>query len=389
MTTFNLPDLGEGLPEADIREWYVNVGDTVAIDTPLVAVETAKALVDVPSPVAGTITKLYGNVGDTICTGQPLVGFDHTDNEAEPTPATDAGTVVGSIPTSQQRLQRDAHLDNTPTEGQSHITPAVRALAKKLHVDISAMPATGKRLTQADIRKFAAQHPAASSTQANSPTQSPPEGFEPLSTMQRAMAMSMTQSQQHVVPITITDDANITSWFKQQDLTLRVIQALIAGCQAEPIINSHFDSASNSMNTFADINLGLAVDTEHGLYVPVIHAANTLSQDTLRETINRYKTQAASKSIPQADLKNATITLSNFGRFAGRYGTPVVSPPAVAILAIGQAFHSPIVQSDQTIASGTVLPLSLTVDHRIITGGQATRFLGAVKESLQSSSDSE
>ncbi len=347
MIIFNLPDLGEGLPDAIIREWYVKPGDTVTADQALASMETAKALVDVPSPHSGTIEKLFGQPGDTIETGQPLIGF------------------VGEGEETQQSTH---HSQKFSSEVGIKATPAVRALAKKLGVDLANIVPQGERITLAEVEQAA---------QKNAVT----GDMETLSPMRRAMALSMADSHRRVTPITLSDDADIFAWNTGQDITLRLVHAICAACSAVPMLNASFDDEKLAYRLNPQINLGIAVDTAHGLYVPVIKNVAALSDEQLRQQIDLFKKQAQEKSIPQADLHGSTITLSNYGAFAGRYGNPIIVPPMVAIVGVGKA-RDEVVAYEGKPAVHRVIPISVTIDHRIITGGEAARFLKAILDDL-------
>lgn len=380
MKIFYLPDLGEGLPDAEIREWYIKEGDEIKIDQPLVAMETAKAVVDVPSPRTGRIKKLHGNAGDVIATGAPLVEF--ADGEEE-TPKK-SSTVVGSLESSDTVLVESATGIKPVTSGGAiKAMPAVRALAKRLNVVLASLQGTGSggQITLDDVEKAAAQ-PAAvapSTTKAAAP-----EGFEALRGVRKAMASTMAQSHSEVVPITVVDDADIHNWPEKTDITLRVIHAIIAACKEEPSLNAWYHTASNSRKLHNSIHLGLAMDSEEGLFVPVLKDITQQSTEELRTTINRFKEQVRNRTIPQDDLKGATFVLSNVGVFAGRYANPIIVPPTVAILAVGR-IHKEVVAFQDEPAVHRIIPLSLSVDHRVITGGEATRFLAALIKDLEAS----
>ena len=365
MKIFKLPDLGEGLPDAIIREWHVKEGDSVKKDQPIVAMETAKALVDVVAPFDAVIEKLFGKADDTIETGKPLIGFEGiSDNDEK----KDTGTVVGKIEQSDKTLS-ESHFSAVTLSSTIKATPAVRALAKKLNVDLSKIQFLGDRITAEDVQK-AAEKVAL------------PEGFEKLSNVKRAMVLSMQQSHHDIVPVTIIDDADIHAWQGKQDITVRIIRAIIAACEIEPALNAHFNGATMSVKKFPEINLGLAVDMPHGLFVPVIKNAANLSGEVLRETIQRFKTQAQTKSLPQSDLHGATIVLSNFGAIAGRYANPIILPPTVAIVGIGRLTQQLVLDEKGVPVLHRMMPISLTVDHRAITGGEAARFLKAMMDAL-------
>lgn len=407
MSTFNLPDLGEGLPDAEVREWHVAVGDVVAEDQPLCAMETAKALVDVPSPFSGTITKLHGNPGDVILTGSPLVSYQSDDEtasntapEANENPAkrgADAGTVVGAIEVGETVLEESA----TGVRPQSHsgtrvkATLKVRQLAKQLGVDLNAVQGTGPSgsISSQDVQQASSRQAAAApatnpqSTKGITPSTTNPitelkEGFVPLRGPERGMALAMTRSNQEVADVTLMDDADIHHYGKGDNITLRLIRGICVALKQEPKLNAHYDSQHNARKVFDQLHLALAVDTPGGLYAPVIHDAQNQSDEQLREHIKRFKQHADAQDFPPELLSGATFTLSNFGVFTGRYANPMILPPTVAILGVGKVRQA-VVPVNNEPAVHRILPLSITIDHRVLTGGEAARFLAALIEDLQ------
>ena len=368
MTIFNLPDLGEGLPDAEIHEWFVKEGDIVIADQPLVSMETAKAVVDVPCPQSGTIEKLFGKPGDVIKTGDPLVAFI-----TEASTRVDKGTVVGNLEESTEISDDHFVIGSGSTDKQrAKATPAVRLLAKKLNIELNTLTGTGDLglITREDVQKAADKKAQ------------PPAGFEPLRGVRRAMLNSMVQSHKEVVPVSIFDEANINSWKKQEDITVRLIRAIQFACKIEPALNAWFDSEHSARKCVEAVHLGLAMDNDEGLFVPVIHDVAQHTDDGLRQIINDYKLAVRDRKVPADNLKGATITLSNFGKFAGRFASPIIVPPMVAILAVGRLYSGVVNDANGEIAVHRLLPLSLSFDHRAVTGGEATRFLGAVMESL-------
>lgn len=364
MIIFKLPDLGEGLPDAEIQQWYVAEGDDVKIDQPIVAMETAKAVVDVPSPQAGRIAKLYGKPGDVIKTGEPLLAYEGEE-------VKDAGA-VGEI----QRSDVLPEMAQVPIEKASgrlavKAIPAVRALAVQLKVDLNTVTATGSggAITADDVRR------AASAI-------AQPEAGEALHGARRMMALQMAKSHTEVVPVTLTEDADLCQWPEDTDTTVRLIRAIIAGCAAVPVLNAHFYGSTPSIQIHKEINLGIAVDTPEALYVPVIKNAAHQTDQQLREIINHFKAKAKAHHFIPDDLKGATITLTNFGTIAGRYSTPIILPPMVAIVGFGKK-RSAVVACKEQVAIHPILPVSLSFDHRAITGGEGARFLAALLESLE------
>jgi 2-oxoisovalerate dehydrogenase E2 component (dihydrolipoyl transacylase) len=463
--TFHLPDLGEGLPDATVVEWLVKEGDVIKLDEPLVSMETAKAVVEVPAPYSGKVTKLHGKNGDVIDTGAALVDVELDPNlpqraEAEDTghqhapkpksvgstapddakkiiasdeggeipagekkPKTesstrvesireDAGTVVGAMEASDR-----VHSEAAYAVGGVKAVPAVRALAKKLNVDLSRVAPSGaggvvtlqdvKKAAEAGTAKIGAapSAPAASRAQAAPPAHpvaaqrtalsasgqpmrtSPPAQVavygqpDQLKGVRRNMARVMADAHSKVVPTTLADDADIHAWLPGNDITVRLIRSLVAACKAVPALNAWFDGENLTRTLHPHVDIGIAVDTEDGLFVPALRNADVLDAAGVRTALNRIRDQVKTRSIPVEELKGYTISLSNFGIFAGRYATPVVVPPCVAIVAAGKLRHE-VVAVMGAIETHRVVPLSLTFDHRAATGGEAARFLKAMLDDL-------
>ena len=437
---FFLPDLGEGLPDATIVEWHVNVGDVIRLDENLVSMETAKAVVDVPSPVSGKVLKLAGAAGDVIVTGHWLAEFEldmsmpqraegqdtghhhggaaHAEPEpAAPAPAAksepaDAGTVVGAMQVGNAVVAEAAL-----AVGGVKAVPAVRATARKLGVDLARVRATGPdgTVTMQDVKQAAANPallataaapaathatvapvvaaasaaPASRSTlsQSGKPMRTQPPGVaasgqpEQLKGVRRNMARVMADAHAKVVPTTLVDDADLHAWIGKQDITARLIRAIVTACKTVPALNAWFDGDNLSRTLHPQVDIGIAVDTDDGLFVPALRNADMLDARGIREGINRLRTQVEARTIPASELSGYTISLSNFGMFAGRYATPVVVPPCVAIVGAGKLCHD-VVAVIGGIEVHRRMPISLTFDHRACTSGEAARFLKALLDDL-------
>lgn len=386
MSIFKLPDLGEGLQEAEIREWHVKEGDTVKTDQPLVSVETAKAVVEVPSPRAGKIVKLHGKAGDIMPVGKPLVEFEGAEPAAK-APATpakgggaeergairDTGVVVGAMKQGSEVVAEKP--TTVGTAAGIKVTPAVRALAHRLNVDLTIVTPSGPdgMITQADVQRV---HKIL--------TEVGP--IEKLRGPRRAMAHTMSQARDEVMQTTVTDDAVLHAWGGQkQDLTLRLIRAMVTACKAEPSLNAWFDHVEIGRRLLPKVHLGIAVDTPEGLFVAVLQDVGNRSEDSLRKGLEKMKADAQARTIPAEELRGYTITLSNFGRYGGKYATPVIVPPTVAIIAAG-ATRDAVVPINGEVKIAKVLPLSVSFDHRAVTGGEATRFLAAMIKDLEKAS---
>ncbi|MGH8663533.1 MAG: dihydrolipoamide acetyltransferase family protein [Burkholderiales bacterium] len=363
MRIFKLPDLGEGLQEAEIVQWHVAVGDQVKADQPMVSVETAKALVDIPAPYAGKVTRLFGKPGDIAHLGAPLVGFEGEEAQQEST------TVVGKVESTGQVIAEQS-IAPVPTAGIK-ATPAVRALARKLNVDLAMVTPTGADglLTAADVNR-AARILAEVGPQ------------EVLRGTRRFMAQAMTLAHAEVAGATLMDDADIEAWAPGTRILLRLVRALIAGARAEPGLNAWYDSKTIGRHIIRKVDLGLAVDTPDGLFVPVLRNADTMAPEQLAPALQRLIADTQARRVPPEDLRGNTITLSNYGTIAGRYASPVVVPPTVAILGAGRVRDEVVARNRQPVVH-RVLPLSLTFDHRCVTGGEAGRFLAAAIADLE------
>jgi pyruvate dehydrogenase E2 component (dihydrolipoamide acetyltransferase) len=404
MTTFNLPDLGEGLAEAEIVRWHVKTGDQVKVDQPMVALETAKAVVEVPSPYSGVIRALHGEPGDMIATGAPLVEFDVAASQtARPAPAKaperpaadDSGTVVGSIPTTNE----EEFIETAVAGGNSgaprervRAAPAVRALAKRLGVDLARVAGSGRGglITVDDVMTTSgptALHTAATVTALKTAPSAPRAavaGGEPekLRGLRRAMAQSMSLARDNVMNCTLFDDADLHRWAKGQDFTIRLLRAIGAACRAEPGLNAWFDGEAQSRRLLARVDVAMAVDTPDGLLVPVIRDVGGRAAEALRADVDRLKRTARDRTVAPEDLRDFSFMLSNYGMIAGRYATPVVVPPVVAILGAGRLSHD-VIAVMGGIEAHLRMPLSLTFDHRCVTGGEAARFLAALMRDLE------
>jgi pyruvate dehydrogenase E2 component (dihydrolipoamide acetyltransferase) len=389
-TTFILPDLGEGLPEAEIVAWHVAEGDTVRTDEPLVSVETAKAVVEVPSPYTGVVARLHAKAGDIVATGAPLVDFSEAGpqrGQADEEPArADAGTVVGNVMSGNDVVTETAIAGGSRRRGKGRVkaTPAVRAEAKRQGIELSEVTPSGRngQITQADLEQFVSRaKPAARPKfrQAEAPSSGQSEA---LRGPRRAMAQSMTRSRDEVALCTIFDDADIQEWLNRRDFTPRILRATVAGCAAEPALNAFYDAENMSRQLEARIDIAMAVDTSDGLIVPVIRGVERMALDEIRTAVAEIKQATLDRTVAREDMVNYTITLSNFGMLAGRYATPLMVPPTVAIVGTGKLQHD-VVAVMGGIEVHRRIPLSLSFDHRAVTGGEAARFLAAMIEDLE------
>jgi 2-oxoisovalerate dehydrogenase E2 component (dihydrolipoyl transacylase) len=374
MGTFHLPDLGEGLAEAEILEWHVKIGDHVRVDQPMVSVETAKAVVEVPVPFSGTVTALRGSVGEILATGAPLIDLD-------------SGTVVGSMPAAridEEYLEPAAAVAlRPPAAARSRAVPAARVLARHLNQPLEEIAGTGAdgAVTLDDV--LAGSDAGGAARRPGRPLQAPPGATrEELRGPRRAMARSMSRSHAEIPASTVFDDADIHAWGGRGGHTPRLMRAMITAWRAEPALNAWYDAAAQARILMRHIDLAVAVDAAQGLMVPVVRNIQDKTPEELAAAVQALKSAAQRRALAPEELTGFTLMLSNFGTLAGRYAVPLVVPPAVAIVGAGKARTEPAV-IEGTVRARLRLPLSLSFDHRCITGGEACRFLAALIADLE------
>jgi pyruvate dehydrogenase E2 component (dihydrolipoamide acetyltransferase) len=286
----------------------------------------------------------------------------------------DTGTVVGELDQDEKPTRRVEAAPEPTQVGTRQVLPAVRALAHKLDVDLNFVQATGPAgtITRADVER------AAKSLVDAGPA-------EPLRGMRRAMAQRMTVAHGEVSPASVTDEADVDDWPKGEDITVRLVRAIAVACKAEPSLNVWYNAEAAERRLVKRIDIGIAVDTEDGLIVPVMRNVGERDARDLRAGLDRLRADAAARSIPSEELRGATITLSNFGMIGGRFASLVVVPPQVAIIGAGRIRQDMVVHEGRPSVR-RILPLSLTFDHRVVTGGEAARFLVALKSDLERAS---
>lgn len=350
--SFCLPDLGEGLTSAEIVQWHVNQGDSVTQGQPLVAVETDKAIVEIPAPYSGRIVELRAGVGATVAVGAPLVIYD-------PAPRADNTGIVGRLPDGNTHGEERA----APRQTRVRASPKARRRARELNLDLSELePASGSGVLQVSDVEQAADP-------------------DRLSGVRKAMAVRMADAHKRVARSTVTGESDISTWASRSRPLTRLIQAVVAACHAEPILNAHFNDETNTLSQNETVNLGIAIDTPAGLFTPCIKDVARLSETQLMAQIKKLREQVKDRKVTPDALTGQTITLSNFGAFGGRHAEMIVVPPQVAIVGAGAIFER-VTLIDDIPAPVRTLPLSITFDHRVVTGAQACRFLNVLSDSL-------
>jgi pyruvate/2-oxoglutarate dehydrogenase complex dihydrolipoamide acyltransferase (E2) component len=352
---FKLPDLGEGLTEGEIARWLVSEGQDVAEDDPLVEIQTDKTTVEIPSPAAGTVTRILVAEGDVVPVGTVLVVIGGDADGAQP--------ASGPVP-----QQAQAPAPAARSAGKGRATPLVRKIAQELGVDLDALKGTGPqgRVTEDDVRGAAG----------------PSEGRrEPLRGVRRLIAEHMARAHSEVPAVTWVEECD----FSHVDLKLLVPTALKASAHALqefPELNARLER--DEIVYLDRYDIGVAVQTEQGLVVPVVRDCDTGSLDTLRANVERLAEAARAGTLKPEELRGSTFTVTSAGKLAGLFQTPIVNHPEVAILSIGRIAERPVVRDGEvTIARGGYV--SVTFDHRVVDGARAAEFgLAVIGRLLQS-----
>jgi pyruvate dehydrogenase E2 component (dihydrolipoamide acetyltransferase) len=402
--TFLLPDLGEGLDEAEIVTWRVAEGDRVELNQPLVEVNTAKALVEIPSPFEGVVVTLHGTEGDIIDVGKPLVTIDvagmteeaaHGAREAGEGPPKRRPVLVGYGVAEDEPEITAQHPPEAPArEGPAPATPPVRRLAKDLGVDLSSVSGTGPngRVTREDVER-AASAPAAR------PGGRPAGHVEaveriPVRGTRRLIAQKMARSAREIPHVTtfLTVDAHWLEAFRQELAAERgdrmsalpiVVRALAEITLRHPKLNASFDEEAAEIVLYRDCHIGIAVDTDRGLLVPVVRDVKKRGVVDIGEEIGTLARAAREGSLTPDQMSGGTITVTNVGSFGAESGTPIINQPESAILATGVIEPRALVVEGEVMAR-PAMTLSLSFDHRLLDGaeaGRALRDLGDVLES--------
>jgi len=412
---FKFPDIGEGLEEGTINQWYVKKGQEVEVGDPLCNMETDKVATDIPSPKTGVIAVLYGKEGETINVGDPLVeielegkaGAAEEQTKVEPIDEGEGAGVVGTLevagndaylPASDEG-NSETEIKQTKPERKALATPVARAYAKELGIDINQVKGSGPagRVMKKDILEFS-QHkttPALSSPAKQQEVQKQLVDVEPLSQIRKTIAKNMIESKHNAAHMTIFDETEISELvtlrtrfkdrFTERGTKLSympfILKAVALALKKFRSLNAQMDLANNQMLYKNYYNIGIAVDTEYGLVVPVIRDVDKLSIFELAEKVNELAVKARDRSLTMEDMSDGTFTITNYGAIGGMFGVPVINYPQTGILGIGRLLKKPVVKNNE-IVIGSVLPLSLSVDHRIVDGGDTARFVNQVMEYL-------
>jgi pyruvate dehydrogenase E2 component (dihydrolipoamide acetyltransferase) len=352
---FKLPDLGEGVAEGEIGRWLVEVGQVIQEDDPLVEVQTDKTTVEIPSPAAGRVARILVEEGQLVPVGTPLVVIGDGEVALEPAAA--------------------------PTEAPERVkaTPLVRKIAADLGVDLALLAGTGPdgRITEEDVRRFSILAGGASAGRG-------PERRVPLRGVRRSIAQHLTVSHREVPAVTVVEECDFTALAAtrgQRSYLPYLLQAVVAGLKEVPELNATLDG--EEIVLWERYDLGLAVQTDEGLVVPVVRAADEKSLDELEAEASRLAEAARAGTLKPEELKGSTFTVTSAGKLGGLFATPLVNHPEVGILGLHRIAERPVVV-DAEVVVREVGWLSCTFDHRVVDGARASTFLLDVIRRIES-----
>ncbi|MDQ8324294.1 dihydrolipoyllysine-residue acetyltransferase [Enterococcus faecium] len=417
---FKLPDIGEGIAEGEIVKWFVEPGDTINEDDTLLEVQNDKSVEEIPSPVTGTVKNVIVPEGTVANVGDVLVEIDAPGHNSAPsTSAPSAEAPKEKVETSGSASVVEAADPNKRVLAM----PSVRQFAREKDVDISQVTATGKggRVTKEDIENFLAGAPSSAPAKSEAPEAATPKEAAPaaeskpaepakpfksnlgdleervaMTPTRKAIAKAMVNSKHTAPHVTLHDEVEVSKlWdnrkrFKEvaaangTKLTFLpyVVKALTATVKKYPVLNASIDDANQEIVYKHYYNIGIATDTDHGLYVPNVKDADRKGMFAIADEINEKAKLAHDGKLSAEDMRNGTITISNIGSVGGGWFTPVINYPEVAILGVGTIAQQPIVNAEGEIVVGRVMKLSLSFDHRIVDGATAQQAMNNIKRLL-------
>lgn len=404
--TFNLPDIGEGISEAEIVNWHVAVGDIVKEDQPIADMMTDKATVEMESPVAGKIVAIGGEIGDRVPIGSMLIEIEMEEQVGSETPVTeeveDAKLSAPPVSKSEEKpaltnlSSASASAQEVREEESTKVlaSPAVRARAKALGIDLSLVQFQGERIRHADLDAYLLYGKGEGY---RAPGTSPVRADEQVKVvgLRRRIAENMAASKRHIPHFTYVEEIDVTALEAMRAdlnsnrgdrtrLTLLpfLIVAICKAIPAFPMINAHYDDEAGVVTRLGSIQMGVATQTDAGLMVPVIRAAQDLNIWQLAAEISRLSSAAREGTATQSELTSSTITLTSLGPLGGVVSTPLINRPEVAIVGVNRIVERPVISGGEIMAA-KLMNLSTSCDHRVVDGWDAANFIQAVKQLLE------
>lgn len=413
---FTMPDIGEGMHEGDIANWLVKIGDEIKEDDPVAEVQNDKLMQEILSPYSGKVTKLFVEAGTTVEVGAPLIEYNgNGESSSNPAPAASPAPIAEAPKAAA--APTDAPLTKITSTGHILAMPSVRHYARKAGIDLTQVPATGRHghTTLADVKAFESgsvapiapvapeSAPVAPTPKADKATEKAPtvksvagDRREAMNPTRKVVSKVMTAQHTHIPPVTNFDQVEVSKLVKhraifkevaaKQDIKLTylayVAKALATTAHKFPEINASVDYDKQEIVYHEHVNLGIAVNAPTGLYVPVIHEAETKSILEIAKEIAELATATREGTLKPQQMQGSTITISNIGSARGSWFTPIINGSDVVILGLGSIVKEPIVNGEGEIVVGQNMKLSMTYDHRLIDGMLGQTSLNYLKSLL-------
>ncbi|WP_252502214.1 dihydrolipoamide acetyltransferase family protein [Sporosarcina sp. Marseille-Q4943] len=394
MLDVKLHDIGEGMTEGEIVQYLVQVGDKVAVDQPLVEVQTDKMVAELPSPCAGIVKEIIIETGETVQVGTSLLSIEEeisTKIENEPQPKAEAANDAAAV------IEKPGKLSPTPFR-RVLAAPYTRKVARENNINIEDVPSSDPsgRVTEEDIYRFiegkqAIKEPTIE-VQPVSSTENPPHEI-PFKGIRKQIAKKMTQSLFTIPHVTHFDDVNMTNLFNMREelkmagqsvsLSAFFIKALTISLKEFPIFNAELDEENELIVLKKNYHIGIATNTDNGLLVPVVHDADKKSIKDLHRVIKELTEKAINGKLKPAEMHNSTFTMSNVGPLGSTGATPIINHPETAIIAFHKTKKQPIVNEHDEIVIGHVMTLSMSFDHRVADGATAVAFTNRFSELIE------
>ena len=414
---FKLPDIGEGVAEGEIVQWFVKEGDRITEDAPLVSVLTDKANVEIPSPRTGRVTKLHAAVGAKVKVGGLLVTIDTGDAPSPPPSSGSASAAPPAAPRSVPAPSPGAAPATPPSAGARILAPPrIRRLAAERGIDLSTVHGSGPQgqITEADLPiSSTGSAPAPAPTPA--PTTRPPSGAppaarvptvpggeepvqrEPIRGLRRVIADHMAESKHRAAHFTYVEEIDVSELVRFRDRMAKhveasgakltylpfIIKAVIAGLRAHPRLNARMDDEHQELVIHSGYHIGVAAAAPGGLIVPVIHHADRQSVAELARSLQDLSTRGKAGTLSRAELSGSTFTITSLGALGGVLATPILNYPEVGILGVHKIVRRPVYRADGSIGPADLMNLSISLDHRVIDGIEGAQFLAVVKGFLE------
>ncbi len=406
---FKFPDVGEGITEGEIVKWKIKEGDTIKEHDIIAEVETDKAIVEIPSPLGGKVLRLNHKEGDTIKVGETILIIGNKEETIsnklptinKPTGKQEGVGAVGELEEATEITKRNQIIEKHKKLSIINALPVVRRLARDIKVDISKIKGTGhnSRITEEDVRKYSKINPKEKSD-IKIERRYDMWGYIkkiPLKGIRKAIANNMVKSIYTAPHVTHMDEIDVTNLYmiKQREKRIAesknikltylpfIMKACVNSLKKYPEVNSSLDDEHEEIILKKYYNIGIAVDTENGLMVPVIKGVDQKNIFKLSKEIQELATKARERKIDIADMKGGTFTITNVGSIGGIFATPIINYPEVAILATGRIHDRLTIDSEKKIKIRKILPISLSFDHRIVDGANAAKFVNRLKELLE------